>query len=146
MHCTEACIGVLYQHEYEHAVVHKLVSNSKTKTEGSTRTMHSLLVCAFSVACIFVSGKYLFFGHPEFTLEEWFLNFLSHLHFTNVNIFILPPTIFSVSRHEFSEKGWGRLRWKNVVNLHSDTWIFVFTGTNFRVMLVRNLSVSEMKL
>jgi len=94
MHCTEACIGVLYQHEYEHAVVHKLVSNSKTKTEGSTRTMHSLLVCAFSVACIFVSGKYLFFGHPEFTLEEWFLNFFvtftlyqcKYIYFTPNNI------------------------------------------------------------
>ena len=44
--------------------------------------------------------------------------------------------MFVVSRHDFSGKVFGaRSPWKT---LHSDTWIFLLTGTNFRVMFVRN--------
>jgi len=43
----------------------------------------------------------------------------------------------------FLERACGRFSLKN---FHSDIWIFVLTGDDFRVTLVRNLSVSEMKL
>jgi len=44
------------------------------------------------------------------------------------------------------EKVAGRFSWKNIANLHSATLIFVLNGTYFRIMLARNLSISEMKL
>ena len=59
---------------------------------------------------------------------------------------ILPPTMFSLSRHDFSAKGSWQVPWKNVVSLHTDTKIFVLPGSNFSEMIVRNLSVPEMKL
>jgi len=43
---------------------------------------------------------------------------------------------------DFSGKGQAKFPW----NLHSDTWIFVLTGNNFRVVLVLHFSVSEIKL
>jgi len=46
----------------------------------------------------------------------------------------------------FLERFRGKISWKNVANLHSDAWFFVLTWTKFRVMLLQNLSVSEMKL
>jgi len=37
----------------------------------------------------------------------------------------------------FPERIWGRIPWKNFINVHSDTWIFELTGTNFWLILVR---------
>jgi len=48
--------------------------------------------------------------------------------------------MFSVSRHDSYGKGPGQvlLGKRCKLTVHSDIWIFVFTGNNFRVMLVRN--------
>ena len=42
-----------------------------------------------------------------------------------------PQQYLLCQRMIFLKRAWGRFPWKNVVNLPSDAWIFVFTGTNF---------------
>jgi len=60
----------------------------------------------------------------------------------------LPPTIFDVSMHDVSEKGPGQilLEKRCKLTLKYMNFCAYCSGTNFSVMLVPNLSVSEMKL
>ena len=67
---------------------------------------------------------------------------------TQLKKLILPPAMFSMWRHDFAAESSGQvfLEKRCKLTLRYSTWIFVLTGTNFRVTFVWNVSVSEMKL
>ena len=71
-------------------------------------------------------------------VDRWFFTFF--VSFTlqkNQKIYFTPNNVYC-------DKAWpswkrsGEVLLEKSCKLHSDTWIFVLTGTNFRVMLVRN--------
>ena len=58
----------------------------------------------------------------------------------------LPPTMFGMSGHDFSGKGPGQVlleKHRKLPLRYIHFCDIVLIGANFRVMLVRNISVSE---